>query len=88
MTGVQILHKAIFISHSANTFGEHMNPSIFFSAMGTLGSLILAWQPVEEKENGEFKSDEFCSYDHTRSWNKSCMGLLIKKKNNSNHVIV
>ena len=39
---VQILDKAIFISHSTNTLVKGMHPTILSP---TKGSLILVWQP-------------------------------------------
>ena len=51
MVRVQILVKAICIAHNANSFEKGMYP-----AMGRLGSLILVWQPVKEKEKSQFKS--------------------------------
>ena len=34
MTLVQILDKAVFISHSSNTFEKSINPTILLLAMG------------------------------------------------------
>ena len=33
-TQVQILNKAVYISHSTNTLGKGMNPIVLLSAMG------------------------------------------------------
>ena len=55
VTRVQIQDKAVYISHSANNLAKGMNPTTLFPAMGKLlgrlGSLIMVWQLVEEKEN-------------------------------------
>ena len=47
--------KSICISHHTNILGKGMNPNISILNMGRLGSLILVWQLVLEKENPEFK---------------------------------
>ena len=55
---VQILHEAVYISHSSNILGIDVNTIILPPAMDRLGSLTLVWQPVQEKENSEFKRVE------------------------------
>ena len=58
-TWVQILYKAVCISHNANIIKKDIN-----QAMGKLkdrlGSLTLVWQSVLEKENSEFKPVKLC----------------------------
>ena len=49
-TQVQILSRVVTISHSTNTLGEGMNPTILLLAMGKL-----VWQPILKKENSKFK---------------------------------
>ena len=48
---VQILDKAVCISHSVNTLGKNMNPIILPPAISKqyskLGFLILVWRPVK-----------------------------------------
>ena len=55
----QNIDEAVCISHSINTSGKGMNPTILLTAMekkkGRLGTLALVWQPFWEKENSEFK---------------------------------
>ena len=51
-----------YSSHSVNTLGKGMNPTTLPPAMGKqqgrLGSLTMVRQPVQEKENSEFKPDK------------------------------
>ena len=60
VTQVQILDKAVSISHGTNTLGKGMNLTIVLPLMdkivGQTDSIILVWQPVYDKENTEFKS--------------------------------
>ena len=60
VTRVQILFKAVYILHGANTFGKLMNPTIPLPAMDRQGSLNLVWQPIYEKENSKFRSVKHC----------------------------
>ena len=57
---VQILGGAVCISHRASTFQKGMNPTILLLAMNIkldkMGSLILVWQSIYEKENAEVNS--------------------------------
>ena len=59
-TRVQVLDEVVCISHNSNTHGKGINLPILPSAMGKqqsrLGSLILVWRLVKERENSEFKS--------------------------------
>ena len=55
VTRVQIMDEAVCISHSANTFGKGMNPTILSSAIGKYKGSSLVWQLVLEKKNSKFK---------------------------------
>ena len=59
MTEVQILDEAVCISHSTNTLGKGVHPTILSPDMGKwsgrLDFLTLVWKPVWEKENFEIK---------------------------------
>ena len=58
-TRIQLLDKAICISHSANTPGKGINPTILPSAMDKwldrLSSLTLVWQLAKEKQISELR---------------------------------
>ena len=43
------------VSLCAKTLGKGMNPFVLIPNIGKLSSLVLISQPVEEKENSEFK---------------------------------
>ena len=50
--------EAVCISHSTNTLGKSMIPTIFLSKQeGRLSYLALVWQRIKVKENSEFKLD-------------------------------
>ena len=61
-TWFEIRDEATCISQSTKPLGKGMNPTILSPAMGKgkLGSLILVWQLVEEKENSKFKPVKLC----------------------------
>ena len=59
----QNLNQACYISLSTCTFAKGMNLTILPPVIGKLdrmGSLTLVWQPVQEKENSEFKPVKLC----------------------------
>ena len=57
-TWVQILYKAVYISHIANTLGKGMNPTIPPSAMGKIGGQSGVFSLG--KENFEYKPVKLC----------------------------
>ena len=61
---IQILDETDCISHSTSTLRKGMNAIIFSPSMSKLydklGSSASVRQPVEEKENSEFKPAKLC----------------------------
>ena len=72
VTRVQILDKAICISHSANTLGKSVNPNILPPAMGIreytdktveqIGLFNLVIATGLEKKKNEFNDVSFLNY--------------------------
>ena len=63
VTLFKILDKTVYISQSANIFGERYESNYLPPAMGKylvrLSSSTEVWKPVLEKENSEFKPVNF-----------------------------